>query len=181
MLRLLPYLTPADLDQLSMQELYWPAGVADGGEPAAGPAVRAGAGGRRGPGRGLASPAAAGPVEVYVDAGADFVNGPKEMVSPAQRPRRAVAGRACASPARGCAGSASIPPAAAGIMRVDWLRLTFHLLNVVEPVVVEVTRPARATADRASRGARLLQPNLLDDRHRRPADHLHPRPGRRAG
>ena len=159
MLRLLPYLTPADLDRLSMQELYWPAGVAAVVNP---PLARLSAlVSEAGADPDVASPlASAGSVEVYVDQGGDFVAGPKESTTPHS-------GRDGLCWARLRIGGEGVrrvridPSGRRGIVRVDWIRLTFHLLNEVAPVVVEVT-DLLAAPQIGVAGARFLQPNVLE-------------------
>jgi FMN phosphatase YigB (HAD superfamily) len=159
MLRLLPYLTPADLDQLSMQELYWPAGVAAVVNP---PLARLSALVQQaGADPDAASPyAGAGSVEVYVDQGGDFVAGPKETV----QPRVGRDGLSWARLRIGAEGVRRIridPSGRRGIVRVDWVRYTFHLLNRTDPVVLEVT-DLHTDPHVGVTGARFLQPNLLD-------------------
>jgi hypothetical protein len=159
MLRLLPYLTPADLDRFSMQELYWPAGVAAVVNPplaklsalvlAAGADPEA-----------ASPPAAAGPLEVYIDQGGDFVAGPKEQVVP-RSGRDGLCWARLRIAGEGVRRVRVDPAGRRGIVRVDWLKLTFHLLHQVEPVVVEVT-DLYAHPQITVAGARFLQPNLLD-------------------
>jgi hypothetical protein len=159
MLRLLPYLTPADLEQLSMQELYWPAGVAAVANPALAQlsalVLEAGADAK------AASPlSGGGALSVYVDTGADFANGPKEMVT-ARSGRDGMCWARVRIAGEGVRRVRIDPPRHRGIVRVDWIRMTFHLLNVVEPVVVEVTDLLAAPQVQVA-GARLLQAGLLD-------------------
>lgn len=159
MLRLLPYLTPADLDRLSMQELYWPAGVAAVVNP---PLARLSAlVMQAGADPEAASPlAAAGSVEVYVDQGGDFHSGPKETVQP-RVGRDGLSWARLRIAGEGARRIRIDPSGRRGILRVDWVRLTFHLLNETAPVIVEVTDllgdPHVGVA-----GARFLQPNLFD-------------------
>jgi FMN phosphatase YigB (HAD superfamily) len=159
MLRLLPYLTPADLDRLSMQELYWPAGVAAVVNP---PLARLSAlvlEARADPE--VASPeSSAGAVSVYVDAGSDFAAGPKEMITP-HTGRDGLCWARVRIPGEGVRRVRIDPTHRRGVVRVDWIRLTFHLLRQVEPVVIEVTDLA-STPQVGVGGARLLQSNLLD-------------------
>ena len=159
MLRLLPYLTPADLDRLSMQELYWPAGVAAVVNP---PLARLSAlVSAAGADPDAASPAAAaGSVKVYVDRGGDFIAGPKESVTP-HSGRDGLCWARLRIAGEGVRRVRIDPSGRRGIVRVDWIRLTFHLLNEVAPVVVEVTDLLAAPQVGVS-GARFLQPNLLD-------------------
>lgn len=159
MLRLLPYLTPYDLDKLSMQELYWPSGVASVvNKPLA---VMASLAAEAGVSPEAVSPAApAGQLEVYVDRGEDFVNGPKEVITPRS-------GRDGLSLARVRIQGDQVrrvridPAGRRGLLRVDWLRLTFHLHNVVDPRPVELTSLA-ASPHLHVLGARLLQGNLVE-------------------
>ncbi len=107
MLRSLPYLTPVDLDKLSMQEIYWPAGVATVVNPTlarlSALSLETGAALDD-----LAPPAAAGPVEVYVDAGAGFAAGPRKPWCLA-RERMGFRWPVPASPVRVCGECESIP------------------------------------------------------------------------
>ncbi|HMA46081.1 MAG TPA: haloacid dehalogenase, partial [Frankiaceae bacterium] len=158
-LRLLPYLTPYDLDKLSMQELYWPAGVASVvNKPlavVAGLAAQAGIAPEA-----VSPPAPAGPVEVYVDQGADFADGPKQTVVPRSSRDGLSLARVRVQGER--VRRVRIDPAGRrGLLRVDWLRLTFHLHNVVDPRPVELTSLA-ASPQLHVLGARLLQSNLVE-------------------
>jgi FMN phosphatase YigB (HAD superfamily) len=159
MLRLLPYLTPADLDRLSMQEMYWPAGVATVVNP---PLARLSALVlEAGADPDAASPAAgAGPVEVYIDQGGDFVAGPKEMVTP-RSGRDGLCWARLRIAGEGVRRLRIDPAGRRGILRVDWVKLTFHVLNEVDPVVVTIM-DLLADPHVSLHGARFLQPNLLD-------------------
>ncbi len=159
MLRCLPYLTAVDLDRFSMQELYWPAGVATVVNPTlarvSALSLETGADLAE-----LSPPAAAGPVEVYVDAGGDFHAGPKETALSRSAPdglslvRTRIAGE-------GVRRIRIDPDGRRGLLRVDWLRLTFHLISTVDPVVVEV-RDLQGDPHIAIAGAQLIQANLLE-------------------
>ncbi len=142
-----------------MQELYWPAGVAAvANRPLAvvsGLAVGAGISALE-----VSPEAAAGPVEVYVDTGADFASGPKESAVTRS-------GRDGLSLVRlridgiGVRRVRIDPAGRRGLMRLDWLKLSFHLNNVVEPYSVTIT----SVLDEAQLhlvGARALQPNLVE-------------------
>ncbi len=159
LLRRMPYLTPVDLEKIPMQELYWPAGVAAvANRPLAvvsGLAVGAGISALE-----VSPEAAAGPVEVYVDTGADFASGPKESAVTRS-------GRDGLSLVRlridgiGVRRVRIDPAGRRGLMRLDWLKLSFHLNNVVEPYSVTIT----SVLDEAQLhlvGARALQPNLVE-------------------
>jgi FMN phosphatase YigB (HAD superfamily) len=159
MLRCLPYLTAVDLDQLSMQELYWPAGVATVVNPTlarvSALSLETGADLAE-----LSPPAAAGPVEVYLDTGADFAAGPKETAVP----RAAVDGLSLVRVRISGEGVRRIridPDGRRGLLRVDWVRLTFHLASTVDPVVVEVL-DLRNDPQIAVMGAQLIQPSLVE-------------------
>ncbi|WP_131745668.1 HAD-IA family hydrolase [Frankia sp. Cppng1_Ct_nod] len=159
LLRRMPYLTPADLEKIPMQELYWPAGVAAvANRPLA---VVSGLAASAGICAVEVSPeAAAGPVEVYVDTGADFVNGPKKAAVTRS-------GRDGLSLVRLRVDGVGVrrvrvdPAGRRGLMRLDWLRLSFHLNNAAEPYPVEIT----SVLDDARLhlvGARALQSNLIE-------------------
>ncbi len=159
MLRCLPYLTPVDLEKLSMQELYWPAGVATVVNPTlariSALSLETGA-----DLAGLSPPAAAGPVEVYVDAGAGFAAGQKEMTVP----RSAADGLSLVRTRIAGEGVRHVridPDGRRGLLRVDWLRLSFHLASQLDPVVVEL-RELAGHPQIAIWGAQLIQPNLLE-------------------
>ena len=159
MLRCLPYLTPIDLDKFSMQELYWPAGVATVVNPTlarvSALSLETGADLSE-----LSPAAAAGPVEVYVDAGADFHAGPKEITVS----RSAADGLSLVRTRIAGEGVRRIridPDGRRGLLRVDWLRLTFHLVSTVDPVVFEV-RDLQGDPHVAIGGAQLIQSNLLE-------------------
>ena len=159
MLRCLPYLTAVDLDKLSMQELYWPAGVATVVNPTlarvSALSLETGADLNE-----LSPPAAAGPVEVYLDTGGDFANGPKEMVVP----RSAGDGLSLVRLRIAGEGVRRIridPDGRRGLLRVDWLRLTFHLASTVDPVLVEV-RDLQGHPQTGVLGGQLIQANLLE-------------------
>ena len=159
MLRCLPYLTPFDLDQLSMQELYWPAGVATVVNPTLAriSALSQETGASL---TDLSPPAAAGPVEVYVDAGGDFHAGPKEV----SVPRSAADGLSLVRTRIQGEGVRRIridPDGRRGLLRVDWIRLTFHLASTVDPVVIEV-RDLAGDPQIGVGGAQLIQSSLLE-------------------
>ncbi len=159
MLRCLPYLTAVDLEKLSMQELYWPAGVATVVNPTlariSALSLETGADLSE-----LSPPAAAGPLEFYIDAGGDFVAGPKETVVS----RSAADGLSLVRTRIAGEGVRRVridPNGRRGLMRIDWLRLSFHLASVVEPVVVEV-RDLANHPQIAVGGALLVQQSLLE-------------------
>ena len=159
MLRCLPYLTPVDLEKLSMQELYWPAGVATVVNPTlarmSALSLETGADLEA-----LSPPALAGPVEFYIDAGGDFVAGPKEIVAS----RSAADGLSLVRTRIAGEGVRRVrvdPNGRRGLLRVDWLRMSFHLASVVDPVVVEV-RDLAAHPQVTVGGAVLIQSNLLE-------------------
>lgn len=159
MVRRMSYLTPADLEKIPMQELYWPAGVASvANRPLA---VVAGLVAEAGLDARDASPeAAAGPVEVYVDTGGDFVNGPKKTV-----PTRS--GRDGLSLVRlriDCLNVRRVridPAGRRGLLRLDWLKLSFHVNSASQPRTVTITSIVDTPALQVV-GARILQANLLE-------------------
>ncbi len=159
MLRCLPYLTPVDLEKLSMQELYWPAGVATVVNPTlariSALSLETGADLAA-----LSPPADAGPIEVYVDAGADFVNGPKET-TPSRSAGNGLSLVRTRVAGEGVRRIRIDPGGRRGIVRVDWLRISFHLASVIDPVVVEI-RDLGAHPQISIGGAQLLQPSLLE-------------------
>jgi FMN phosphatase YigB (HAD superfamily) len=159
MLRCLPYLTAVDLEKLSMQELYWPAGVATVVNPTlariAALSLETGADLAD-----LSPPAAAGPLEFYIDAGGDFVAGPKETVVS----RSAADGLSLVRTRIAGEGVRRVridPNGRRGMVRIDWIRMSFHLASVVDPVVVEV-RELASHPQVAVGGALLVQPSLLE-------------------
>jgi hypothetical protein len=111
--------------------------------------------------RELSPPAAAGPVEVYVDTGGDFAAGPKETAVP-----RAGAADGLSLVRQRITGEdvrrlRIDPDGRRGVMRIDWLRLTFHLASVVDPVVVDI-RDLAAHPQVTVSGAQLIQASLLE-------------------
>ncbi len=159
LLRRMPYLTAADLEKIPMQELYWPAGVAAvANRPLA---VISGLATNAGISAAEVSPeAAAGPVEVYVDTGGDFVNGPKESVV-TRSARDGLSWVRLRIDGVGVRRVRIDPAGRRGLMRLDWLRLSFHLNNLAEPYTVTIT----SVADEARLhlvGARTLQSNLIE-------------------
>ena len=159
MLRCLPYLSAVDLDKLSMQQLYWPAGVATVVNPTL--ARISALGFETGADLELLSPAAAaGPVEVYLDTGSDFGAGPKETAVP----RAAGDGLSLVRQRIAGEGVRRIrvdPDGRRGLLRIDWLRFTFHLASTLDPVVVEV-RDLQAHPQVGIVGAQLIQANLME-------------------
>ena len=159
MLRCLPYLAPADLEKFSMQEIYWPAGVATVVNPSL--ARISALSTETGADLDEISPvAAAGPVEVYIDAGADFVAGPKETAVP----RSAANGLSLVRIRIAAEGVRRVridPHGRRGLMRVDWLRLSFHLASRLDPVVIEL-RELVGNPQVIVSGAQLIQGNLLE-------------------
>lgn len=160
LVRRMPYLTPADIEKITMRELYWPAGVAGvANRPLAvvsGLAAAAGV-----PAEEVSPEAAAGPVEVYVDTGADFVNGPKEVAITRS-------GRDGLSIVRlrvegvGARRVRIDPAGRRGLLRLDWLTIAFHIHNISDPYKVTITSFDDAGQQLALVGVRLLQPNLLE-------------------
>ncbi len=159
MLRSLPYLSAADLETLSMQEVYWPAGVATVVNPTlariSALSLETGADLDD-----VSPPSAAGPVEVYVDQGAGFAGGPKEIAVP-RAGRDGVALLRTRIAGEGVRQVRIDPDGRRGVLRVDWMRLVFHLASQLEPVVVEV-RDLAAHPQVAVFGGQLLQANLLE-------------------
>ncbi|WP_007517748.1 MULTISPECIES: hypothetical protein [Pseudofrankia] len=187
LIRRMPYLSPAGLAELPLREATWPAAVAAvANRPLAVVTELAAAAGID-PGE-LSAPAAAGPVEVYVDTGADFARGPKATAVP-------YAGRDGLSLVRlrvvdavGVRRVRVDPAGRRGLLRLDWLTLGFHVVGSGEPRQITITAfdgpgslpdvvggsiPARAVggaglADRRRGivlnlvGLRILQPNLVE-------------------
>lgn len=160
LVRRMPYLTPADIDRISMRELYWPAGVAGvANRPLAvisGLAAAAGV-----PPEEVSPEAAAGPVEVYVDTGADFVNGVKATALT----RSARDGLSLVRLSVEAVGARRIridPAGRRGLLRLDWLTLSFHINNVAEPYKVTITSLDDPAQQLALVGLRLLQSNLVE-------------------
>jgi FMN phosphatase YigB (HAD superfamily) len=159
LLRRMPYLTVADLEKIPMQELYWPAGVAAvANRPLA---VVSGLAANAGIAAAEVSPeAAAGPIEVYVDTGGDFVNGPKESAV-TRSARDGLSWVRLRVDGVGVRRVRIDPAGRRGLMRVDWLRLSFHLNNLAEPYTVTMTSVAGEPRLHLV-GARPLQPNLIE-------------------
>ncbi len=159
LVRRMPYLTPADLEKIPMQELYWPAGVAGvANRPLAVVSGLAAAAGI--PAAEVSPEAAAGPVEVYVDTGADFVNGPKEVALT----RSARDGLSLVRVRLEGVGARRVridPPGRRGLLRLDWLTIGFHVNNAVHPIEVTFTS-LLGVPQIVLIGLRLLQPNLLE-------------------
>jgi hypothetical protein len=183
--RRMPYLSPVGLAEVSPREAVWPAAVAAvSNRPLALVTELAAAAGLDP--RALSAPAAAGPVEVYVDIGADFARGPKVTAVP-------YAGRDGLSLVRlrveavGARRLRVDPAGRRGLLRLDWLAFGFHVVGAGEPRRVTVTTfdgPAVVDSERGRGpgttrlgehrggvglelvGLRLLQANLaeiLDD------------------
>ncbi|WP_041261780.1 hypothetical protein [Pseudofrankia inefficax] len=137
LIRRMPYLSPAGLAELPLREATWPAAVAAvANRPLAlvtELAVAAGVDPRE-----LSAPAAAGPVEVYVDTGADFARGPKATATP-------YAGRDGLSLVRlrvDAVGARRVridPAGRRGLLRLDWLTLGFHIVGAGEPRQFTIT------------------------------------------
>ncbi|MBL7549142.1 haloacid dehalogenase [Frankia sp. AgB1.9] len=137
LIRRMPYLSPAGLAELPPREATWPAAVAAvANRPLAlvtELAVAAGIDPRE-----LSASAAAGPVEVYVDTGADFARGPKATVTP-------YAGRDGLSLVRlrvDAVGARRVridPAGRRGLLRLDWLTLGFHIVGAGEPRQFTIT------------------------------------------
>ena len=159
MMRCLPYLTPVDLGKLSMREVYWPTGVATVVNPTlariAALSLETGA-----ELVDLSPLSDAGVVEVYVDQGSDFADGPKETV-PARAASDGLSLVRASLPVRSIRKIRLDPDGRRGLLRVDWLRLSFHLADERDLVVVEVRDLAADPQVRVS-GARLIQANLLE-------------------
>ncbi len=159
MVRRMSYLTPADLATIPMRDLYWPAGVASVANRSlavmTGLVIDAGLDPAT-----VSAEAAAGPVEVYVDTGADFVNGKKEIAT-------TYSGRDGLSLVRlrvEAVGARRVridPAGRRGLFRLDWLHLAFHVNNAAEPRVVKITSLAETPSIQIV-GARLVQSNLLE-------------------
>jgi hypothetical protein len=137
LIRRMPYLSPAGLSELPPREATWPAAVAAvANRPLALVTELAVAAGVD-PGE-LSAPAAAGPVEVYVDTGADFARGPKATVTP-------YAGRDGLSLVRlrvDAVGARRVridPAGRRGLLRLDWLTLGFHIVGAGEPRQFTIT------------------------------------------
>jgi hypothetical protein len=142
-----------------MQELYWPAGVAAvANRPLAvvsGLAANAGIAATE-----VSAEAAAGPVEVYVDTGGDFVNGPKESAL-TRSARDGLSWVRLRVDGVGVRRVRIDPAGRRGLLRVDWLRLSFHLNNLAEPYTVTMTSVVGEPRLHLV-GARPLQPNLIE-------------------
>jgi hypothetical protein len=138
LIRRMPYLSPAGLAQLSLREAPWPAAVAAvANRPLAVVTELAAAAGIDP--RELSAPAAAGPVEVYVDTGADFAHGPKATaVSYAGRDGLTLA-RLRVNDAVGVRRVRVDPAGRRGLLRLDWLTLGFHVVGAGEPRRVTIT------------------------------------------
>ena len=137
LIRRLPYLSPAGLAELPSSEASWPAAVAAvANRPLALVTELAGAAGLDP--RELSAPAAAGPVEVYVDTGADFAHGPKATAVP-------YAGRDGLSLVRlrvDAVGARRVridPAGRRGLLRLDWLTLGFHVVGAGRPRQITIT------------------------------------------
>ena len=137
LIRRLPYLSPAGLAELPPSEASWPAAVAAvANRPLALVTELAGAAGLDP--RELSAPAAAGPVEVYVDTGADFAHGPKATAVP-------YAGRDGLSLVRlrvDAVGAKRVridPAGRRGLLRLDWLTLGFHVVGAGRPRQITIT------------------------------------------
>ncbi|WP_083419679.1 haloacid dehalogenase [Pseudofrankia sp. BMG5.36] len=138
LIRRMPYLSPAGLAELPLREATWPAAVAAvANRPLAVVTELAAAAGIDP--RELSAPAAAGPVEVYVDTGADFARGPKAIAVP-------YAGRDGLSLVRlrvvdavGVRRVRVDPAGRRGLLRLDWLTLAFHIVGAGEPRQITIT------------------------------------------
>jgi hypothetical protein len=159
LVRRMPYLTPADVEKIPMQELYWPAGVAGiANRPLAVVSGLAAAAGI--PAAEVSPEAACGPVEVYVDTGADFVNGPKEVAVT----RSARDGLSLVRLRVSAVGARRVridPAGRRGLLRLDWLTIAFHVNNAVRPYKVAFTS-LRDAGGVVLVGLRVIQPNLLE-------------------
>jgi FMN phosphatase YigB (HAD superfamily) len=159
LLRRMAYLTPADLEKIPMQELYWPAGVAAASNRPL--AVISGLAAAAGISAEEVSPeAAAGTIELYADLGADFVNGPKETVTT----RSGRDGLSLARLRIDAVGARRLridPAGRRGLMRLDWLTFAFHINNAPDPYTITITS-IPDTPELQVIGARVLQPNLLE-------------------
>jgi len=159
LLRRMAYLTPADLEKIPMQELYWPAGVAAASNRSL--AVVSGLAAAAGIAAEEVSPeAAAGPIEVYADLGADFVNGPKETALT----RSGRDGLSLARLRIDAVGARRLridPAGRRGLLRLDWLTLAFHVNNAPDPYTITITS-IPDTPELQVVGARVLQPNLIE-------------------
>nr|WP_307874591.1 haloacid dehalogenase [Frankia nepalensis] len=137
LIRRVPYLSPAGLAELPLREAAWPAAVAAvANRPLALVTELAAAAGVDP--RELSAPAAAGPVEVYVDTGADFAHGPKATAMP-------YAGRDGLSLVRlrvDAVGARRVrvdPAGRRGLLRLDWLTLEFHIVGAGKPRRITIT------------------------------------------
>nr|MDT0666799.1 hypothetical protein [Micromonospora sp. DSM 115978] len=104
--------------------------------------------------------AAAGPVEVYVDTGADFVNGPKEVAVT----RSARDGLSLVRLRVAGVGARRVridPSGRRGLLRLDWLTLSFFVNNASAPHQVTFTSFADAS-HLTLVGLRMVQPNLVE-------------------
>jgi hypothetical protein len=159
LIRRMPYLTPTDIENIPMQELYWPAGVAGvANRPLAVVSALANAAGI--PADEVSPEAAAGPVEVYVDTGADFVNGPKEVAVT----RSARDGLSLVRLRVAGVGARRVridPSGRRGLLRLDWLTLSFYVNNASTPHKVTFTSFVDAR-QLTLVGLRLVQPNLVE-------------------
>src|SRR5207342_3350828 len=83
----------------------------------------------------LSPPNTSGVIEVYVDNGPDFVNGPKDIVTP-RSIRDGLSLVRSRLDARGVRRVRVDPAGRRSLFRIDWLRLTFHLRGHDRPHVV---------------------------------------------
>ncbi|WP_045877548.1 hypothetical protein [Pseudofrankia sp. DC12] len=157
LIRRMPYLSPAGLAELPLREATWPAAVAAiANRPLALVTELAAAAGIDP--RELSAPAAAGPVEVYVDIGGDFARGPKATATP-------YAGRDGLSLVRlrvDAVGARRVridPAGRRGLLRLDWLTLGFHVVGAGEPRQFTITAfegPGSLEADESNQNGRSI-------------------------
>jgi len=154
------YSSPAGLAGLSMRDGYWPVGAARLVDP--GLAAVAGL-----VSEGRLSPVAAssrsdlGKVTVYVDQGADFAAGAKEVLQPWAGPQGRVLVRS-AQPVERAERVRFDVTARHGLIRVDRLRITVHTRAARQPYSVELAGDSLAGEARLLHGGRWLQPGVFE-------------------
>ena len=156
--RRVPYLTPLDLEMTTMRDVYWPTGAARSLNPPLATLAGLVAEGHSSAAD-LSPPNTSGVIEVYVDNGQDFVNGPKDIVTP-RSIRDGLSLVRSRLDARGVRRVRVDPAGRRSLFRIDWLRLTFHLRGHDRPHVVE-TADFRAPGFTVL-GGRLVQPGTLE-------------------
>ncbi|MBX6391397.1 MAG: haloacid dehalogenase [Frankia sp.] len=160
LIRRMPYLSPAGLAELPAHEAPWPAAVAAvSNRPLALVTELAAAAGV--PPAELSAPAAAGPIEVYVDTGDDFARGPKATAVPSAGRDGLALVRLRVVDAVGARRVRLDPAGRRGLLRLDWLTFGFHVVGAGDPIEITFT-----TFDQPEGlglvGLRVLQSNLVE-------------------